>query len=50
VNLGNKPGRRIAARLFGDGKDDVAWFLPERTSVDDATAEADTMEELQKLS
>jgi hypothetical protein len=43
-------GRHIAARLFSDGKDDVAWFLPERTSVDDATAGADTMEELQKLS
>ncbi len=37
-------------RLFGGMKDDGIWFLTKRTKVDDATAGADTPEDLHKLS
>jgi hypothetical protein len=54
VNFGDKLLGCIAitatwetARLFGSGKDNAAWFLPERTYVDDITTGEDTMEELQ---
>src|SRR5450830_458158 len=57
VNFGDKPAGCIAivaaretARRFGGGKETAAWFLENRTYVDDATAGADTMEELQQLS
>jgi hypothetical protein len=57
VNFGDKPAGCIAiaatretARMFGGGKDNAAWFLTERTYVDDATAGANTRDELVKLS
>ncbi len=57
VNFGEKPVGCIAiattskkVRLFGGIKDDGVWFLTKRTKVDDATAGADTLEELHKLS
>jgi hypothetical protein len=36
--------------MFSSGKDDTTWFLTERTYVDDATARANTRDELLKLS
>jgi hypothetical protein len=57
VNFGDKPAGCIAnaatretARMFGGGKDNAAWFLTERTYMDDATAGANTRDELVKLS
>ncbi len=57
ANFGEKPAGCIAivainkkVRLFGGMKNDGIWFLTKRTKVDDATAGADTLEELHKLS
>jgi hypothetical protein len=57
VNFGDKPAGCIAiaatretARMFSGGKENAAWFLTERTYVDDATAGANTRDELVKLS
>jgi hypothetical protein len=35
---------------FSEGKDNAAWFLMEQTNVDEASAGADTLGELHKLS
>jgi hypothetical protein len=57
VNYGDRPAGCIAivavretADRFGKGKETAAWFLKNRTYVDDATGGASSMEEAKKVS
>ena len=57
LNFGDRPAgciaiaaARLTADMFGGGRERAAWFLKNRTYVDDATAGADTMEELRQIS
>jgi hypothetical protein len=57
VKFGDEPAGCITiaatqktAHLFGERNYDAAWFLTERTFVDNATAGADTREKLHRLS
>ena len=57
VNFGDKPAGCIAitavretAKRFQEISPEAAWFIQNRTYVDDATAGADTMDELEAIS
>ncbi len=57
VNYGDRPAGCIAiaavretADHFGEGKETAAWFLKNRTYVDNATGGASSMEEARKVS
>jgi len=57
VNFGDKPAGCIAiaaaretAEMFGRGKEEAAWFLKNRTYVDDCTAGSNSLTGLKKIS
>ncbi len=57
AKFGDEPAWCIAiaatqktAHLFGEGNYDAAWYLTGRNFMEDATARADTREELLRLS